>query len=111
MTAALWGFVGLGATYLLWVLYLAVMNLKRARDMGLLTKPAHALGIPLLFTGLLLDFLVNVFVMTVILLELPRETLVTTRLKRHNKGTGWRQKVAAWFEQFLDPFDPDGDHI
>ena len=112
MSAALWCLVGLGATYLLWVLYLAVMNLKRARDNKLLSRQAFVLGLPLLKIGLLLDVFVNIAVMTVLLLELPREWLVTTRLKRHNRtGTGWRQRLAAWFEPLLDPFDPSGDHI
>ena len=102
---------GLGSTYALWIFYLAVMNLKRAKDSDLLTKTAMALGYPVLIVGYLLDFFVNVFVMTPILLELPKETTVTSRLKRHNKGTGWRKEVAAWVEPLLDPYDPSGDHI
>jgi hypothetical protein len=103
--------IGFGATYALWVFYLAVMNLKRAKDAGLLSKTAMALGYPVLIVGYLLDCFVNVFVMTFLLLELPRETTVTSRLKRHNKGTGWRKAVAAWAEPLLDPYDPSGDHI
>lgn len=104
-----YSFVGL---YLLWIFYLAVMTLKRARDANLLTKTAKAFGIPVLVVGLLLDFLANVFVMTVMLLELPKETTVTARLKRHNKeSTGWRLSIVKWAEPLLDPFDPSGDHI
>jgi hypothetical protein len=103
--------IGFGATYALWIFYLAVMNLKRAKDAGLLSKTAMALGYPVLIVGYLLDCFVNVFVMTFLLLELPRETTVTSRLKRHNKGTGWRKAVAAWVEPLLDPYDPSGDHI
>jgi hypothetical protein len=103
--------IGFGATYALWVFYLAVMNLKRAKDAGLLSKTAMALGYPVLIFGYLLDCFVNVFVLTLLLLELPRETTVTSRLKRHNKGTGWRKAVAAWAEPLLDPYDPSGDHI
>lgn len=67
---------------------------------------------PLLVIGLVLDLIVNVAVMTVILLELPQETTVTARLKRHNReSSGWRKAVAVWFEPLLDPFDPSGDHI
>jgi len=97
--------------YILWVFYLAVMNLKRVKDAGLLSKTAMALGYPVLIVGYLLDCFVNVFVMTLLLLELPRETTVTSRLKRHNKGTGWRKAIAAWAEPLLDPYDPSGDHI
>lgn len=98
--------------YALWVFFLAVMSLKRAKDAGLLTTTAKVFGYPVLFTGLLLDFLANIFVLTLLLLELPREGTVTSRLKRHNaRGTGWRKAVASWAEPLLDPYDPSGDHI
>lgn len=100
------------AFYLLWILYLAVMNLKRVRDTVGLPKPVFILGLPLLKTGLVLDFLLNVFVMSVILLEFPREMTVSRRLKRHNKAGGWRAKIVRKiFEPLLDPFDPSGNHI
>jgi len=100
------------ATYALWIFYLAVMNLKRAKDAGLLSTTSSALGYPVLFVGYLLDFLVNVFVFTPVLLELPQETTVTARLKRHNRtSTGWRKAVALWAEPLLDPYDPSGKHI
>ena len=104
--------IGIGSTYALWVFYLAVMNLKRAKDAGMLTRTAAALGYPVLFVGWILDAFVNVFVLTVLMLELPQELLVTTRLKRHNRyGNGWRKSFARWFEPLLDPYDPSGDHI
>jgi hypothetical protein len=56
-------------------------------------------------------FILLAALLSVILLELPRETTVTARLKRHNQGTGWRKTVAGWFEPILDPFDPSGKHI
>lgn len=98
--------------YAVWVFYLAVMNLKRAKDAGTLTKTAFLLGQPVLYVGLLLDFVANLTLMTVILLELPREVLVTARLKRHIKGTGWRSTVAFWFGlHILNAFDPSGNHL
>jgi hypothetical protein len=98
--------------YILWIFYLAVMGLKRARDAGLLSKTAKVLGTPVLVVGYLLDFVLNVFVMTIILLELPEETTVSKRLKRHNNDQGgWRLAVVRWFEPLLDPYDPSGDHI
>jgi hypothetical protein len=104
--------IGLGSTYVLWIFFLAVMSLKRALDAGLLTPTTKVLGYPVLYVGLLLDFFVNVFVMTPVLLEMPQETTVTARLKRHNqKSSGWRKAVAVWFEPILDPFDPELDHI
>lgn len=100
------------AFYILWVLFLAVMNLARAKRAGKLTKTAQALGTPILLLGFALDFAINLVVMTVVLVELPRELTVSERLERHNReSTGWRKAVAAWFEPILDPFDPDGDHI
>jgi len=108
--------ISLGAGFLclycLWIFYLAVMSLKRARDSNMLTKTATAFAYPVLIIGLFLDFIANIFVMTLMLLEFPRETTVTARLKRHNKeSTGWRKAIAAWAEPLLDPFDPSGDHI
>lgn len=102
----------LALTYATWILYLAVMNLSKAKKMGLLSKTALVLGMPVLIVGYLLDFLLNVLVMTVVLFELPRETTVTARLKRHHKESdGWRLAVVHFFEPLLDPFDPDLDHI
>lgn len=99
-------------TYALWIFYLAVMNLSRAKKAGKLNSTAIILGTPVLVVGYLLDFLVNVFVMSVILFELPREMTVTARLKRHHlTSTGWRLAVVLWFEPILDPYDPDGDHV
>ena len=104
--------IALGSTYLLWFFYLAIMNLKRASEAGLLSKQAAVLGAPFILMGTLLDVLVNVFVMTFVLLELPQERMVTARLKRHIAAkSGWRFKVASWFIPLLDPFDPSGRHI
>lgn len=109
LAAPLYAILGV---WLLWVFYLAVMNLKRARDAGTLSKTAWALGLPVLAIGLLLDLLINLLVMSLVLWEIPREATVTARLKRHHRqSTGWRRLVSDWFEPLLDPFDPDGDHI
>lgn len=100
------------AAYLLWVFYLAVMNLRRARQAGLLNKTALAFGTPVLITGYALDLIVNTLLMTLLFWERPQELTVTRRLKRHIKtGTGWRLKLALWFVPILDPFDPSGKHI
>lgn len=112
MSALYLPLVCLGATYALWVVYIAVMGLKRAKDAGLLTPTTKVLGYPVLFVGLALDCFVNVTVMTILLGEIPQELTVTSRLKRHNKySNGWRKAVAAWAEPLLDPFDPSGKHI
>jgi hypothetical protein len=99
------------SVYGLWVFYMAVMNLKRAKDAGTLRPWARRFGGPVLLVGVLLDLIVNWLVFTIILLELPRETLVTARLKRHLKSQGWRRNVAYWFcSELLDTFDPSGAH-
>jgi len=103
--------IGLGSTYALWVFFLAVMSLARAKDAGQLTTTAKCLGYPVLIVGYVLDCFVNFTVMTVLLLEIPQETTVTSRLSRHNQGTGWRKAIAAWAEPLLDVFDPSGNHI
>jgi hypothetical protein len=113
MTALL-TYIGLSLafTYGLWVFYLAVMNLKRVHDSHGLSPWALRFGYPVLIVGYLLDILVNWVVVTLLLLELPREATVTARLKRHNReSAGWRKSVALFFEPLLDPFDPSGDHI
>ena len=113
MTALYLILIALGSTYALWIFYIAVMGLKRAKDAGLLSSTAKALGYPVLIVGWLLDAFVNVFVMTPLLLELPQELTVTARLKRHNACAtgGWRKAVALWAEPLLDPYDPSGNHI
>lgn len=104
--------LALGVTYALYVFYAAVMNIKRVRDMGRLTTIGYAFGYPTLLIGYVLDVLCNWFVMTLVFLELPKETTVTARMKRHNReSTGWRLSIVRFFEPLLDPLDPSGDHI
>ena len=113
MTAAL-TYLGLalGVTYALYVFYAAVMNIARVRNAGKLTPLGYAFGYPTLLIGYALDVLCNVFVMTIVFAELPRETTVTARMKRHNRtSTGWRKRIVLFFEPLLDPLDPSGDHI
>lgn len=103
--------LSVGSLYLLWAFYIVVMGLKRVHDAKQLSKTAYILGYPLFIVGYLLDIAVNVFVMSLLLLETPKEYTVTARLKRHKLAGGWRGKVAEWFEPLLDPFDPSGNHI
>jgi len=106
VTSPLWGL------YLLWIFFLAVMNLKRAKEVGQLSKTAKVFGYPVVWIGYLLDTFVNMTLMTVVMWELPKEVLVTDRLARHHKeSTGWRLSVVLWFEPLLDPYDPSGDHV
>lgn len=101
-----------GSLYALWVFYLAVMNLARAKDAGTLSKTATILGYPVLLTGLTIDLVCNVL-LTIPFFDLPRETTVTYRLKRYAAGPeGWRKRFTLWFAaHMLDVFDPQGKHI
>ena len=104
--------VSIGALYALWVFYLAVMHLKRARDHGMLSRPALYLGYPVLLVGYALDVFVQLVPATVIFLDLPRDWTLTGRLKRYIAGPeGWRERVAVWMcANLLNTFDPDGRH-
>ena len=114
LVVAAWTLWALLSLYALWIFFAAVMCLKTVRDKGLMNTQIKVLGVPVLFVGYVLDAVLNVLVMTVICLELPRETTISARLKRYNRDPRtwwWRRKVAAVFEPILDPLDPSGDHI
>lgn len=112
ITLLKYGAYGFLLTYALWVFYLAVMNLDRVNRQNRLKGFVRYISLVTLAIGYVLDLAVNVIVMTIIFLEIPKETTVTARLKRHNEGTNrWRKYLASKFEPLLDPFDPDGDHI
>ena len=98
--------------YTLWIFYLASMALIRAKTAGTISKLALFLGWPIAIAGLTIDFLVNMTVVSILLLELPRELLVTRRLHRHlTDGSGWRLYVAHFIcTNLLDTFDPTGAH-
>lgn len=98
--------------YALWLLYVLVMGLYRAKLQGRISRVALVLGFPVYALGYLLDVLVQLTIATVLFLELPREGLVTGRLTRHIKrGHGWRRALSVWIcHHLLDPFDPRGTH-
>jgi hypothetical protein len=99
------------AFYLLWALYIIVMSLQRARRDGTLSMPALILGAPLIVAGVALDAILNLTIMSAVMLERPKEWLVTARLKRHCGQPTWRGAIARWMcQNLLDTFDPDGRH-
>jgi hypothetical protein len=102
-------FLGL---YVLWVFYLAVMSLWRAKRENVLGPLALIFGVPVLGVGAVLDFLVNTSIASVLFWELPREFLLTKRLQRHIKfSQDWRRTLARFIcKNLLNPFDPTGDH-
>lgn len=95
-----------------WIHYLAIMHLQHVRDTAGLPVGAHALGVVTLASGYTHDFLLNVIHGSLILFDIPRETTLTARLKRHKFDDGWRGDITRWLAgHLLDPFDPDGRHI
>jgi hypothetical protein len=88
-----------------WIFFLAIMDVKKARDAGRLTRAAKLIAYPILGIGYVLDFSFNV-TSSVLFLELPREWLFTARVSRHIQNSGWRSTLARWFcENLLNPFD------
>ena len=89
-----------------WVFFLAVMHLRIVRDTVGFSPwniiPAYIT----LAIGLVLDAILNL-VMSVWLLDLPREPLLTGKLKRLIKeDMGWRGDVSEWIcQNFLVPAD------
>lgn len=108
----LYGGIVLGSYLLMvltWVMYLAIMQLIPHRHTMHPIAKVHAYI--LVAIGLLMDTLLNVFVASVILLQPPREFLLTDRLQRNIILGGWRGKVSKWIcEHLLDQFDPKGHH-
>lgn len=90
-----------------WFFYVAIMHLKLVRDD--LHPVAYWHAMAFLVIGLILDVVLNWLVGSALFLERPREFLLTARLQRHKKGTGWRRAVAAWLcEHLLNQFDRGG---
>lgn len=92
-------FVGLWA-------FVAVMHAKaRYSDLTLFWKINLA---PLAFIGLIVDWLVFNWVFgTIMFLEVPKELLLTSRVKRHyRESKGWRLRVATWWRRNLNIIDP-----
>lgn len=104
----------LGSVYLLWVLFLGVMNLARVNAAGQLGPVAYVLAWPLLAVAVTLDILVNVVIGTLIWLEWPHYSRLTLSARLDNlikHGTGWRQRMAWWtVKTLLEPFDTTGGH-
>lgn len=92
--------------------YVSVMHFKLIKDNPAKWEALHwstkALGYQMLWLGLVFDMLLNVLVMTVILLELPKEVLTTQRIQRwySQPNGGYRHRVALFFgRNYLNPFD------
>lgn len=117
MTSLLWiipvAYIAYGAALwaVTWVFYLARMCTIWAAPM-LYGTPAKLTRV-IAATAEFLSTWLNWTVFTVLLLEWPKETFLSTRLARHKRqGHGWRQRFADVLGRtWLDPFDPTGHHI
>ena len=113
MNIALWiSGVTLGAAYLLWVHYVAVMRLLMVLREGNLTKTATVFGYLAVAVGLVLDVVFHVVVGSILFWELPREYTLSARLTRLSRqGYGWRARWAlAIRTALLDFIDSKGVH-
>jgi len=113
MIAMVLGLLAMIAIPILWVLYLAVMGFSRVKQEGALSRPALIMGYPVFAIGYLWDFLTNVFVVTFIFLDLPRQFTVSQRIQQYVDGAnGWRKTLATWFAvNLLNPLSPGGPRI
>lgn len=115
-----WGTSPLWAFPVTWVIYVAVMNIKRVRDSGVKLHPATlAFCLVAAVIGGVLDFYLNVILFTVLSLQLPKQWTVSKRLQTYHRlpapPTNWRERwryaLASWVcGNLLSPFDPSGEH-
>lgn len=102
----------IGFLWIFWGMYVLVMGIYRAYLSHRLKGLVLVLSLPFVAVGYLMDVFANLTVASLVFLELPRELLVTDRLKRHmHKSKGWRFWLARYIcDHLLDVFDPSGDH-
>lgn len=102
----------IGSLLLFWSLYLAVMNLYVSYHLGKIPKIMLPISYTILAIGAVVDCIMNFSLFALIFLDIPREILVTQRLKRMIKsGVGWRLKLAQWIcSNVLNPFTQGDKH-
>lgn len=97
-----------------WWLYVFTMGLYRAFLLGRLKGLPLVLCAPVVFVAFVIDFLMQMTVFTLAFAELPRDWLVTHRLRRYMRdlpASHWRRRFADYLcHHLLDPFDPTGAH-
>jgi hypothetical protein len=100
-----WGYIHLGLT---WLFYLAISNLQRQPEVHKAVKPIAWVITKLAYS---INVSFNWIYLSILLYEFPKELFSTTRISRHKlHSTGWRKKVADFFCQSTDPYDPRGYH-
>lgn len=98
----------------LWVLYIAMMNIKRVAATQPMPIRVKLLVYPTMAVFELIELFANVVILTVLFFDLPKEKHVSDRLRRYWKNPykyGWRLYIVRFLKPMLDPFDPAGPHI
>ena len=98
--------------WLFWNLYVYTMGLYRAFLLKRLKGLSLVMASPVVFVAFVLDFIAQMTVFSILFLDIPRDWLVTNRLRRYMTGPGgWRKRLADYLcHHLLDPFDPTGAH-
>lgn len=96
----------LSLIFITWTFFLAVMHLRIIRDTIGFTKVNIIPAYTVLVIGLILDATLNL-AMSIPLLDMPKEMLLTGKFKRLIKeDIGWRGDVAEFLcQHFLIPAD------
>jgi hypothetical protein len=104
----------LALMFFAWSWYLALTQLKRARDDGTLSRLAPIVkgaAYLLLFLFLIVDAAFNLVACFVFFRTYPRDILFTASCERYLHEISARGANARWLcSNMLDPFDPSGKH-
>jgi len=96
-----------------WALYVFTMAIYRAHLNGNLGWFNTIMASPFIVAAMCVDVFANIFIAPFVFFELPRELLVTTRLRKIIAGgsTAQNHMIAIWLcDSVLDPLDPTGNH-
>jgi hypothetical protein len=97
--------------YLFFIIYVASMNMIRAHKENKLNGYLWALCLPFVGFAWLYDLLHNMIHASLIFIELPKQLLVTDRIKQHINDSDYRGELSRFLcEKILSPFDYSGNH-
>jgi len=95
--------------YAFYVCFILTMGAKAAwPQMGAIPQLMLA---PIAVLAVLMDVCFNLFIATVLMVDLPQELMFTKRLDRYEaeENGGWRHTFALWFCRYwLNPFQIGG---
>lgn len=98
----------------LWILYLANTSLQRAHDEEKMSPWGYLGALIVYYLFIAVDTLVNLTLFSLLVLDLPRERLVTDHMIRilsNPTEKRWRRQICEFIcKHFLDAFDPSGCH-